>query len=81
MATVITATASPRRPPRRAWSPIRMGQVAMTMAAAQTTERRNGSITQTLVAIIGQDGEDAQGDAGEVECRRRSLHGGPRLSG
>ena len=53
-ATVITATASPRRPQRRAWMPIRMGQVAMTIAPAQITDRRNGSITQTLVAIIAR---------------------------
>ena len=31
-----------------------MGQVAMTIAPAQTTDRRNGSITQTLVAIIAR---------------------------
>ena len=31
-----------------------MGQVAMTIAPAQITDRRNGSITQTLVAIIAR---------------------------
>ena len=46
----MTATAGARRPPRRDWIPARMGQVAMTIVAAQTTERRNGNITQMLAA-------------------------------
>ena len=47
----ITATAGPRRPPKRAWIQVRNGQVAMTIIVAQTTAARNGSITQRLAII------------------------------
>ena len=50
-ATTITATARPRRPPRRAWTASRMGQVAMTIIVAQSTAGTNGRITQRLAAI------------------------------
>ena len=51
-AMTITATAGPRRPPRRAWRAVRMGQVAMTIIVAQTTAARKGNITQMLAAVI-----------------------------
>ncbi len=50
-ATTITATAGPRRPPRRAWTAIRMGQVAMTIIVAQSTAATKGRITQRVAAI------------------------------
>ena len=49
---IITATAGPRRPPRRAWTAISHGQVAMTIIVAQTTAATNGSMTQRLAKVM-----------------------------
>ena len=48
----MTATAGPRRPPRRAWTASRNGQVAMTIIVAQTTAATNGSMTQRLAKVM-----------------------------
>ena len=53
-ATVITATAAPRRPPRRAWRPSMRGQVETTIIVAQSSDPRNGSSTQRLPTMSRQ---------------------------
>ena len=50
-ATVITATAAPRRPPRRAWRASMRGQVETTIIVAQSSDPRNGSSTRRLPAM------------------------------
>ena len=52
MASVMTVTASQRRPPSRAWRAIIIGQVATTIMAAQTVAPMNGSNIHRLATIM-----------------------------
>ena len=51
MAAVMTATAKPRRSPRRRSTQRISGQVATTIMTAQIAAGRNGLSTQKLAAI------------------------------
>ena len=51
IASVITATARPRRPPRRPCTARITGHVATTIMVAQISAGRNGRSTQNVAAI------------------------------